>query len=266
MDEEQIISFKEQMRSCIYHNAFESIEQWQAHLIYMIYNPSEYWMNIISIFNFRKAPVRVLRIAEWKKRLEPVSPLIKKGSTGIPVLAKETRTNKIGVNIRQEKICHDAWDINDFVDGDQLYITAPFFDEIKKAQKNDINFHPEDWQDFIDRTLDSKFPDADKERRTFLQESFFYLIYGDQDINFDFINLNKGNPRVLCRIYKDMSVLLKKALSDFQAYVINEQARLANEKIKNDLWERMNRKLPQRLEDAEKILAQQTSVNNRGQI
>lgn len=257
MQEEQIAGFKQQMQSSIYNNAFIDREHWIAHLIYMIYNPDEYWMNILSIFNFRKMPVRALRFEVWKEKLKPANPIIKKGSTGIPVLAKETKTNKIGVNIRQEKICHDAWDINDFVDGDKLFITAPFFDEIKKAQKNGVKFHTEDWHDFIDRTLDSKLPDADKDRKTFLQESFFYLIYGDQNINFDLINQNKENPMSLCRIYKDMSVLLKGALSDFQVYVINEQSRLTNEKIKKELWERMNRKLPERLEDAERILTQQ---------
>lgn len=263
MNEEQIISFKEQMRSCIYHNVFESVEQWNAHLIYMVYNPDEYWMNIISIFNSRKAPIRVLRLSTWKERLTPANPLIKKGSMGIPILAKEKKVNKIGVSMEQKKICFDAWDINDFVDGDKLFITSPFFDEIKKAQKNGIKFSTDDWNKFIDRILDSKLLDMDKERRTFLKESFLYVIYGSQNINFDLINLNKDNPDVLCRIYKEMNVLLRAALTDFQSYMIREQARLADEKLKNDLWERMQRKLPERLDDARKILAQ-GSVNGNG--
>lgn len=259
MDEEQIISFKEQMRSCIYHNAFESIEQWQAHLIYMIYNPSEYWMNIISIFNFRAVPVRVMRLSAWKEQLEPADPLIKKGSTGIPILVEEKKVNKIGVNVVQEKICHDAWDINDFVDGEKLFISAPFFDEIEAARKGGLKLTTNDWNEFIDHVLDSIFMNEDNEKRTFLKESFFYVVYGNQEINYDLIHLNKDNPDVLCRIYKDMSILLKNALSSFKTHVVNEQTRLANEKIKKDLWERMKRKLPQRLEDAKKIMAQKGS-------
>lgn len=255
MDEQQLVNFKQQIQSSIYDNAFCNIDKWCAHLIYMIYNPDEYWLNILSIFNFRNAPVKVRRHTAWKEEIIPANPIIKKGLTGIPILIKEHKVNMIGVKISQEKIVHDAWDINDIMDGDQLIITSPFFDEIKRAQKNGLKIEMSFWERFIEDIMENKFSNLSSEVKNFLLESFLYLIYGTNEINPEIVYTYKDSPNMLCRIYKSMVGLIHAAFHSFIDYVADEISRTADEKEKEAFQLRMKRKLPQRLEDAEKRLS-----------
>lgn len=59
----------------------------------------------------------------------------KKGLTGVPILVKEAKMNMIGVKINQEKIVHDAWDINDFIDGEKMKIASPFLMKLNMLKK-----------------------------------------------------------------------------------------------------------------------------------
>ncbi len=254
MENQQLNAFKQQIQSDIYNNAFISVDRWTSHLIYMIYNPDEYWLNILSIFNFRLAPVRVLRHSVWKEKIGPANPIIKKGLTGVPILVKEAKMNMIGVKINQEKIVHDAWDINDFIDGEKMKIASPFFDEIKHAQKNSLIFDFNRWNEFIDSLLESDFSSLGEEVKTFFKESFLYLIFGYEDISLENIAIYKENTKALCRIYKNMVSLLNSAFVTFKSYVALEIAIQEGEQEKEELKQRMRRKLPQRLEDAEKQL------------
>lgn len=254
MENQQLNAFKQQIQSDIYNNAFISVERWTSHLIYMIYNQDEYWLNILSIFNFRTAPVRVLRHSIWKEKIEPANPIIKKGLTGIPILVKESKMNMIGVKTNQEKIVHDAWDINDFIDGEKMKIASPFFNEIKHAQKYNLKFDFNRWNEFIESLLESDFSSLSEELKTFFKESFLYLIFGNEDIGMEYITIYKENTNVLCRIYKNMVSLLNSAYIAFKSYVALEIAKQEGEQEKEALKQRIRRKLPQRLEDAEKQL------------
>lgn len=248
--DEQVANFKQQIQSNIYNNAFCDTDKWRAHLIYMIYNPDNYWLNILSVFNFRDAPVRVQRHAAWKDKIAPANPIIKKGLTGIPILVKENKENMIGVKISQERIVHDAWDINDLMDGDKLILTSPFFDEIKRAQKNGLSLDSSFWESFIENIMANRFSSLSHDVKKLLSESFLYIIYGTNEINLDIVSIHKNSPTMLCRIYKNMVKLLQAALASFRDYVASEIAKTASEKEKEAFQDRMQRKLPQRLEDA----------------
>lgn len=245
-----VANFENQMQDNIYDCAFYEERQWKKHLTFMISNTSLNWLNILSIFNYREHPTKVLRFNDWKKELN-TDPCIIRGSHGIPMVVYDDSST--------DCIVHDAWDINDFEQGKLYTSCSTFHTAIKNLnEKYELKHDDEFWKSFIsDRLMENTFfsKRIRKENlKQFAQESLMYIVYGDNVIhmeNLSSIYHENDRTKILCNIYKNIYQILCE-LTDKYLVIANKLGEDAEkEKSLRIALLRADRKLPQRLIDAQ---------------
>ncbi len=247
MENKLVNQFENQMRSIIYDCAFSDRTKWESHLLYMASNPDQYWINVLSVFNCRESPISVKRIEEWKNQLSAV-PIINKGASGIPIIVE---------NGTEKKIVYDAWDLNDFNQTFDYSPSYPLLKAIAKLkQKYKLNYDFVFWKSFIKSAVNtneflSKQAKKDHMMKFFIS-SFFYILYGERDID---VSVMVGKETLeLCEIYQNFYKIISQMPDRFLAYAEKQGAEIAKKEKFQALMIRFERKLPQRISEAEVMI------------
>lgn len=244
MENKLVNSFEDQMKSIIYDCAFSDSAKWESHLLYMAANPDEYWINVLSVFNCRDHPISVKRMEKWKEQLS-LTPIINKGSTGIPIVVK---------NGNVKRIVHDAWDLNDFSQTFDYSLSYPLLKAIAKVKrKYKLNYDTTFWRGFIETAVYTNrclFRHANKDQMmNFFVSSFFYILYGEQSVD---VSVFAGKePQELCEIYRNFYKVVSKMPDRFLTIAERQGEEILKKERFQALMIRAERKLPQRIKDAE---------------
>lgn len=251
MQNNLVVQFETQMQSNIKEIAFPSVEIWQKHLMYMLSNVDQLWINILSAFVNRTDPKRVLLLSQWAAELGKDNLMILKGATGIPFLVKG--------NDQPDNIVHDAWDISDLKQGDNFIVTYPLFQRVNEMKERYGLVHDNSfWNSFITNVIMENLYFSklihDNEFKKFIVSSLKFLTLGEIDIDMTYIVKQESNT--LIEIYKNIFQLI----TNLECKYIEVADRLGQEIEKENKLKialiRSERMLPERLRDAERKIKQ----------
>lgn len=264
MQNKLVIQFKEQMMANIGECAFSSLSVWQDHIGYMLNNPDECWLNILSIFLCRKKPIRVMRLPKWQETLD-TKPIIKKGLCGIPVIVS---SKEISVsNSENERVLYDAWDIYDLTGGENYTVSSPLQNAIQSSHdqyglSHDTTF----WKEFFQKLLTQNLflSSLDEQLILFVLQSLLFSVLKEYSIDFTVIEDRKDNAFLLNNLYSNFYEVLKAAETAYKEYAdIAGKELLSQQKLKVALL-RADRKLPQRIKDAQLLIDENRKKSDTG--
>lgn len=266
MQNKLVIQFKEQMMANIGECAFSSLSVWQDHIRYMLNNPDECWLNILSIFLCRKKPRKVMRFPLWQETLD-TKPIIKKGLCGIPVVVSIDEKEISVSNSEKERIVYDAWDIYDLNGGENYVVSSPLLNVVQSAHdKYCLSHDTAFWEEFFQRLLTQNLflSSLDQSLKSFVFQSLIYTVLHEYTIDFSIIERRKDDSFLLNNIYSNFYDVLKGAEAAYKEYAQAAGKDVqAQQKLKVALL-RSQRKLPQRIKDAQLLIDENRKKNDTG--